>query len=92
MEVDKPTFEDPTGDFERLCQGLERQYGLKDLTIDFFCLRTLPDALRDGDWTVTVSVWMDKEIIRVLPGKKESTITGWPSISAPPPWPPISVT
>ena len=70
--VDKPTFEDPLGDFERICKGLEREYGIKDLTIDIFALRQLPDALRDGDWTVTVSVWMDKEIIRVLPGKKEN--------------------
>ena len=72
VEVDKPTFEDPLGDFERICKGLEREYGIKDLTIDIFTLRRLPDALREGNWTVTVSVWMDKEIIRVLPGKKEN--------------------
>jgi uncharacterized 2Fe-2S/4Fe-4S cluster protein (DUF4445 family) len=34
VEVDPPTFEEPTGDFERICRGLERDYGLKDLTID----------------------------------------------------------
>jgi uncharacterized 2Fe-2S/4Fe-4S cluster protein (DUF4445 family) len=28
-------------------------------------------ALRDGDWKVTLSVWMDQEIIRVRPGKVE---------------------
>jgi len=72
VECDKPTFEDPLGDFERICDGLEREYGIRDLTIDIFALRQLPDALREGDWTVTVSVWMDKEVIRVLPGKKEN--------------------
>jgi len=72
VEVDKPTFEEPTGDFERICKGLEREYGIRDLGIDIFTLRTLPVALREGDWSVTVSVWMDKEIIRVLPGKKEN--------------------
>jgi uncharacterized 2Fe-2S/4Fe-4S cluster protein (DUF4445 family) len=72
VECDKPTFEDPLGDFERICNGLEREYGVKDLGIDIFTLRQLPDALRDGNWTVTVSVWMDKEIIRVLPGKREN--------------------
>ncbi len=70
VEVEKPTFEEPTADFERICRGLERTYGLKDLTIDIFTLRQLPDALRAGNWSVTVSVWMDKEIIRVLPGKQ----------------------
>jgi uncharacterized 2Fe-2S/4Fe-4S cluster protein (DUF4445 family) len=70
VQVDKPTFEQPLGDFERICSGLEREYGIRDLSIDIFALRMLPDALRDGDWSVTVSVWMDKEIIRVQPGKK----------------------
>jgi uncharacterized 2Fe-2S/4Fe-4S cluster protein (DUF4445 family) len=69
VEVDEPTFEEPTGDFERVCRGLEREYGLSNLTIDIFALRQLPNALRDGNWAVTVSVWNDKEVIRVRPGR-----------------------
>lgn len=69
IEVDPPTFEEPTGDFERICRELEKQYSLSNLKIDFFTLRQLPMALRDGDWKVTVSVWNDQEIIRVRPGK-----------------------
>ncbi|MCJ7595767.1 MAG: 2Fe-2S iron-sulfur cluster-binding protein, partial [Desulfobacterales bacterium] len=69
VEVEKPTFEHPTGDFERICQGLEREYGLKGLKVDLHALRTLPKEVRDGDWKVTVSVWMDQEIIRVQAGK-----------------------
>jgi uncharacterized 2Fe-2S/4Fe-4S cluster protein (DUF4445 family) len=69
VEVAPPTFEEPTGDFERVCRGLEREYGLENLTIDIFSLRQLPDALREGNWTVTVSVWNDKEVIRVRPGR-----------------------
>ena len=72
VEVDPPTFEEPTGDFERVCRGLEREYGLKDLTVDIFTLRQLPTALRDGKWSVTVSVWNDKEVIRFQPGKVEN--------------------
>nr|MDJ0829327.1 ASKHA domain-containing protein [Desulfobacterales bacterium] len=71
VEVDPPTFEEPTGDFERICRGLEREYGLQGLTIDIFTLRTLPEALREGKWAVTVSVWNNKEVIRVRPGKVE---------------------
>jgi len=71
VEVDKPTFEEPTGDFERVCRGLEREYGLKDLTVDVFALRQLPTALRDGKWSVTVSIWNDREVIRFRPGKAE---------------------
>ncbi len=71
VEVDPPTFEEPLGDFERVCRGLEREHGLTDLTVDIFALRQLPDALRDGKWSVTCSVWNDKEIIRFRPGKVE---------------------
>ncbi len=71
VQVAPPTFEEPTGDFERICRALEREYGLEDLTIDIITLRTLPTALRDGKWSVTVSVWNEKEIIRIRPGKVE---------------------
>ncbi|CAB1085239.1 ferredoxin [Alkalispirochaeta odontotermitis] len=71
VEVDPPTFEEPTGDFERICRGIEREYGLNNLSIDIFALRQLPNALRDGGWAVTVSVWNDKEVVRIQPGKKE---------------------
>ena len=71
VEVDPPTFEVPLGDFERVCKGIEREYGVNGLTIDIFALRMLSTALRDGKWAVTVSVWNDKEVIRVRPGKIE---------------------
>lgn len=72
VEVDSPSFEEPTADYERVCRALERDYGLQNLTVDIFTLRTLPTILRDGDWKVTVSVWNDKEIIRFRPGKAEN--------------------
>lgn len=71
VEVIPPKFEEPTGDFERICAELERAYGLKDLDIDWHALRKLPRRQREGNWAVTVSVWMDKEIVRVLPGNHE---------------------
>jgi uncharacterized 2Fe-2S/4Fe-4S cluster protein (DUF4445 family) len=69
--VKPPTFEEPTGDFERICRFLEREYGLTGLTIDLPALRQLPDALRAGNWSATVSVWHEKEVIRVRPGKAD---------------------
>ena len=72
VEVDKPTFESPTGDFERICNEMKKQHGLEDLKIDLHALRQVPNALRDGEWKVTVSVWMDREIVRVRPGKIEA--------------------
>ena len=71
VQVDPPTFEEPLGDFERVCRGLEREHALSNLTVDIFALRQLPTALRDGKWSVTCSVWNDKEVIRFQPGKVE---------------------
>ena len=73
VEVDKPTIQEPTGDFERICAELEKQYSLKDLRIDIQTLRQLPTVLRKDGWKVTVSVWMDQEVIRVKPGRCESS-------------------
>ncbi|MGA2734898.1 MAG: ASKHA domain-containing protein [Syntrophobacteraceae bacterium] len=73
VEVDKPNFQDPTADFERVCKALEREYGITGLSADIFALRTLPGVLREGDWSVTVSVWNDKEIIRFRPGRKDNS-------------------
>ena len=72
VQVVKPTFEDCLGDFERICKALAREYGLPEvLEVDIQTLRKLPCALRDGNYCVTVSVWNDKEVIRVQPGKVE---------------------
>ena len=73
VELEKPTFEEPTGDFERICEQLEKQYDLENLKIDIQTLRLIPSAVRKGDWKVTVSVWMDQEIIRVRPGKFDTS-------------------
>ena len=69
IELQKPSFEDKIGDWERLTNGLEREYGLTGLSIDIVALRTLPGTLREGNWVVTVSVWNDKEVIRIRPGE-----------------------
>ncbi len=70
VEVKPPSLEDPTADFERICRRLEHDHGLQELRADIFVLRRLPGALREGSWTVTVSVWNDREIIRVRPGRR----------------------
>ncbi len=82
VEMNPPTLSNPKADWERLASGIATsielvRYGepdlphAKDLTIDYDCLRTLSDTLRDSRWRVTVSIWQDKEVIRVEPGFKE---------------------
>jgi len=71
VELKKATLEDTLGDFERIQAELTKQYGLKNLTIDYQALLTEQRTVRQGDWKVTVSVWQDKEIVLIEPGRVE---------------------
>ena len=64
-EMKKATLEDTSGDWERLQTELRRKFGLANLTIDYQVLLSLQEAVRQGDWKVTVSVWQGKEVIKV---------------------------
>jgi uncharacterized 2Fe-2S/4Fe-4S cluster protein (DUF4445 family)/NADPH-dependent glutamate synthase beta subunit-like oxidoreductase len=68
VEVLRATLEDTLGDWERLETELEKSHGLKNLTIDYQTLMSLQEAVRGGDWKVTVSVWHNREVIKVEPG------------------------
>lgn len=72
VELSRPTLQDHRDDLRRLREALSADYGLSnDLAIDYWVLRDLPQILRRGEWKVTASVWMDREIIRVEPGRAE---------------------
>ncbi|MBI5505141.1 MAG: DUF4445 domain-containing protein [Deltaproteobacteria bacterium] len=72
VDLPRPSLIDACGDFERLAAALRRSYGLDDITIDIDVLRALSAVLRAADWRVTVSVWMNREVILVEPGLVES--------------------
>lgn len=71
VELAKATLDDTLGDQERLQAELSRKFGLPNLTFDYQVLLSLQEVVREGDWKVTVSVWMDKEVIKVEPGRVE---------------------
>ncbi len=73
VELAEATLEDTIGDFERLCSELNKRYQINGLTIDYQVLRGLQNTVREGGWKVTVSVWHDKEIIKVEPGLIEKS-------------------
>jgi uncharacterized 2Fe-2S/4Fe-4S cluster protein (DUF4445 family) len=73
IDLVAPTLHDmTTGDYERVLKFLEEDYGLKNIAFDYKVLKELQDTLRKGQWKATVTVWMDKEIIKVEPGFVES--------------------
>ena len=84
VTMSPPNLERPIADWERLAKGLETSMQLVrgvdakvprwyDLNIDYQCLRTLSKTLRDAKWSVTVSVWNDKEVIAVQAGYHEES-------------------
>lgn len=74
LELKQPTLHDLTvGDYERVISALKDQYGLEGITMDYTVLKSLQDMLRKGNWNITVSIWMGKEIIKVEPGFVESS-------------------
>ena len=79
VELNAPTLANPKADWERLASGIATsmelvRYGEQDLPrpadlrIDYGCLRGLSATLRESQWRVTVSVWNDREVVRVEPG------------------------
>ncbi len=69
LTLTAPTLHDmTTGDYERVAKAMEETYGLKGLEFDYQVLLQLQDALREGDWTITLTVWMGREIVKVEPG------------------------
>ena len=71
VELAPPTLDDVTSDGERLVAELRRSFSLENLNIDYATLTDLGDVLRSGDWKVTVTVWMDREILKIEPGYVE---------------------
>ncbi|MGQ9693894.1 MAG: ASKHA domain-containing protein [Thermodesulfobacteriota bacterium] len=71
-ELAFPTLQDPLGDLERLQANLSKNYGLRDLAIDFFALQKISTNLRRGHWKVTALISLNKEIIDLRPGKNEN--------------------
>ncbi len=69
LTLTSPTLHDmTTGDYERIVAEMAKDYGLRDLQFDYQVLLHLQDALREGEWTITLTVWQNKEIVKVEPG------------------------
>jgi uncharacterized 2Fe-2S/4Fe-4S cluster protein (DUF4445 family) len=64
-----PDLNRPLGDYDRLVAALAERYRLPRPAIDYPALLELPGALRRGRWSVTVALWLEKEILAVFPGE-----------------------
>jgi len=68
VEMSPASLEAPQGDWERLQAELKARFGLDNLIIDYQTLLTLQKAIRCSDWKVTVTVWLNREVVKIEPG------------------------
>lgn len=77
VTLQPPTLQDQTDDWSRLRRELARRYGLREAQASLPVLRRLGQALRAGEWTVTLVVETDTwdrpngppRILDILPGE-----------------------
>ncbi len=68
-----PALGDAAGDFDGVAKVLQEQQGIIDAAIDIHALRDLPAVMRRSDGEITVDVWMEREIVRVRPGRQRAS-------------------
>jgi uncharacterized 2Fe-2S/4Fe-4S cluster protein (DUF4445 family) len=71
VELTQPSLGDRRSDWERLQDGLRREWGFDDLTIAYPALRTISQVMRTGKWKVTVVLWRESRVLEVRPGYQE---------------------
>jgi len=67
VHLEKPSLVDVESDVDRLLNAVESRIGQKP-KVDYEALRKVPLIIREGDWTVTVTLWRNREVIAVEPG------------------------
>ncbi|MCA8881296.1 MAG: DUF4445 domain-containing protein [Rhodobacteraceae bacterium] len=80
VDVEPPDMHHPSGDFERLSAALSEQWGIAAPTAPLPVLARLQQALRKGDWQVSVAVFddgtMPPAILGIWPGLHEGGLYG----------------
>lgn len=70
VEVEPAALGKPA-DWSRIQAALEAQHGLPNITLDPALLPRLQTALREGDWSLTLTIWNEREAIDIAPGFTE---------------------
>ncbi len=81
VSVPEPDMHEPKGDLERLAEALQGQWGVGDVTAPLPVLTKLQDALRKGQWEVTVALHRETEagpqrIVDLWPGFRSEPLWG----------------
>ena len=75
LTLRSPTLKDVKPDVERLLEKIQEKTG-REPKICYETLKSVPLALREGGWTVTITLWLEKEVICVEAGERKRGIYG----------------
>ncbi|RLC61326.1 MAG: hypothetical protein DRI48_10875, partial [Chloroflexi bacterium] len=59
VALEPPSLQDQTDDWSRLQRELSRRYNLQGIQVSLPVLRKLGQALREGEWTITVVIELE---------------------------------
>lgn len=81
LTVAEPDMHEPSGDFQRLADALEKQWNVSGLQADLEVLRELQPVLRKGAWQVTAAVnaagdGTAPRLVATFPGYREDPLYG----------------
>ena len=76
VKMQKPTLVDVMPDMERLIEALKGSWEIEETHLDYEALKTLPQVVRDGDWTATLTMWGGQEVICVEAGSTSHRLYG----------------
>ena len=68
LELIPADLDDLTAAWERLKAALREKFGLINLKADYKVICNLHKAVKRGEWKVTATVWMDREVVDIKPG------------------------
>lgn len=75
-KIPKPTLTDVMPDMERLIETSKESQKIEEPNLDYETLKVLPHVVREGKWTVTVTLWDRREVICVEPGSTAHRLHG----------------
>lgn len=79
VKLKEPDLSDSMNDWDRLQKALQKEYGISEVKIALGCMKEFPQAIRMGNWEITVTIASLKgtfEIIAVEPGKSVKPVYG----------------
>ena len=73
--VPAPSLSDIRSDVDRLLDSAKK-LGLRNLSIEYDILRSLPEILRKAQWNIAVTVWSNQKVIAVEPADASNKLYG----------------